>query len=608
YDEKTISDPTVKIQLSFLNDALVCLIKKRVSDDAVKNINKIIFSLNNSSNSAFKILVYLKGRYDRNNSRISFKQNYGWITNYQSMTYEDLFREITSMMETLLNYDEYELALLNTIPKDDQAKFILRKENLIKQSTAGMMLGCLPEHIREGYFKQWGHTADFQTDEIVDIVVGSNVNNSQPVNHGFLANAYNKNYKKENRDKKPHFRKQKTKPKCLYCGKPHKPSECKRLFQDNPDAEVFKTFGPPNLDEELFCAFEYTIQEKPETWIWDSGASTHMCCNKQFFMEYKELKIPDYVKGIGGSLPIIGYGKVKMNNMELTRVAYVPDLGINLISPEQAFQDGVKYISMTKDRLKIYLKTRKDPIVIKKKGKFFTQENTALRHAPPIKLTEQTFAFLTYVDPMLPRQIHRETKASTMHARLGHPNFEVYNVMAKSMNLPKIDRNKWSSCPTCNLSKGLNYKGQLSKTKYTAPLQLVQIDLCGNFTYSNPSKYSYFLTIVDKYTRMYFTYPIHRKHQSAEVIISWIKEVENFFSSRGGYKVGTIRTDNGKEIVNEHLLHCLDKRGIIHQLTVPYNSFQNGGAERAHRSLEEKTRCLLIGGRVYVALGKLIHH
>lgn len=206
------------------------------------------------------------------------------------MTHEDLFREITSMMEALLNYDEYELALLNTIPKDDQAKFIVRKENLIKQSAAGMMLGYLPEHLRQGYFKQWGHTAEFQTYEIVDIVVGSNVNNSQSVNHGSLANAENKNYKKQNRDKKPHFRKQKTKPKCLYCGKPHKLSECKILFQDNPDAEVFKTFGPPSIDEELSGAYEYTIQEKPETLIWNSGASTHMCCNKQFFIEYKDLK------------------------------------------------------------------------------------------------------------------------------------------------------------------------------------------------------------------------------------------------------------------------------------------------------------------------------
>ena len=33
-------------------------------------------------------------------------------------------------------------------------------------------------------------------------------------------------------------------------------------------------------------------------------------------------------------------------------------------------------------------------------------------------------------------------------------------------------------------------------------------------------------------------------------------------------------------------------------MTIPYTSSQNGAVERAHRTIEERARCLLIGGRV----------
>ena len=39
-------------------------------------------------------------------------------------------------------------------------------------------------------------------------------------------------------------------------------------------------------------------------------------------------------------------------------------------------------------------------------------------------------------------------------------------------------------------------------------------------------------------------------------------------------------------------------KGIEHQMTIPYTSFQNGAVERAHHTIEERTRCLLVGGRI----------
>ena len=123
----------------------------------------------------------------------------------------------------------------------------------------------------------------------------------------------------------------------------------------------------------------------------------------------------------------------------------------------------------------------------------------------------------------------------------------------------------------------------------------------GNRTHDNNKNFTsshYFLTIRDAYSRYYTVIHLKNKSDASDKFIEWVKITENHFASRGGYKVGAVRTDNGGEFVNDTLHEFFKERGIEHQLTVPYTSFQNGAVERAHRSIENKTRCLLIGGRV----------
>ena len=164
--------------------------------------------------------------------------------------------------------------------------------------------------------------------------------------------------------------------------------------------------------------------------------------------------------------------------------------------------------------------------------------------------------------------------------------------------MPALRPEKHTLCPTCSLAKATSRKGKTSQTVYSHPLQLLQVDLCGNFRYKNFTSSHYFLTIRDAYSRYYTVIHLKNKSDAPDKFIEWVKITENHFASRGGYKVGAVRTDNGGEFVNDTLHEFFKERGIEHQLTVPYTSFQNGAVERAHRSIENKTRCLLIGGRV----------
>ncbi|GJP75639.1 hypothetical protein CLOP_g6067 [Closterium sp. NIES-67] len=67
----------------------------------------------------------------------------------------------------------------------------------------------------------------------------------------------------------------------------------------------------------------------------------------------------------------------------------------------------------------------------------------------------------------------------------------------------------------------------------------------------------------------------------------------NLLSRECGHKVKVIRSDNGGEFIGADFEGELKRKGIQHQLTVPYNPQQNGVAERFNRTLQEGARTLL---------------
>lgn len=84
--------------------------------------------------------------------------------------------------------------------------------------------------------------------------------------------------------------------------------------------------------------------------------------------------------------------------------------------------------------------------------------------------------------------------------------------------------------------------------------------------------------------------------------MSRITQTENYFQSCGGYKICEVRTHNDREFLNKTHDSFFRDEGLHHQLTVPHNSFQNTGADRAHRTIQERARCLLIADGVPATL------
>jgi len=100
----------------------------------------------------------------------------------------------------------------------------------------------------------------------------------------------------------------------------------------------------------------------------------------------------------------------------------------------------------------------------------------------------------------------------------------------------------------------------------------------------------YFVTFIDDKTRWCEIYFLKQKSEVIEKFKEYMQLVEN----QTGRKIKTLRTDNGKEYVNNEFSTFLKEKGIKHELTNDYTPEQNGVAERKNRTLVEMGRCMML--------------
>lgn len=67
-----------------------------------------------------------------------------------------------------------------------------------------------------------------------------------------------------------------------------------------------------------------------------------------------------------------------------------------------------------------------------------------------------------------------------------------------------------------------------------------------------------------------------------------------YVEKRTSHQILLLRSDNGRDYVNESFKQFLCQKGIQHQMPIPYTPQQNGLAERSNRTVVEKARCLLV--------------
>ncbi|KAL2886163.1 Retrovirus-related Pol polyprotein from transposon TNT 1-94 [Ceratocystis lukuohia] len=150
-----------------------------------------------------------------------------------------------------------------------------------------------------------------------------------------------------------------------------------------------------------------------------------------------------------------------------------------------------------------------------------------------------------------------------------------------------------AKCRACSQTKMTKRMPKTSQHTPSRSLELVHVDIAGKFGSPALDKSLYSLVIVDAYSSMCWVYGLRTRNEAPQVLRDWRAKAEN----RCRQRLGAIRTDNAPELVQ--LSSQWQKTdGVIQQLMVPYSSWQNGKAERFHRSLEEGTRALLKGSKL----------
>jgi hypothetical protein len=141
-----------------------------------------------------------------------------------------------------------------------------------------------------------------------------------------------------------------------------------------------------------------------------------------------------------------------------------------------------------------------------------------------------------------------------------------------------------------------------------------------------------YLLIIDAATRQLWTFPLKNKNPPTTLIDTFLKkngigrkkakittspdgmlarsnrfqqtcesngfevdthETEVDFEYVRGDKALSIRTDNGGEFITDEIREIADQHGYVMETISPDKSSQNGLAERPHRTLKERVRCLL---------------
>lgn len=387
-----------------------------------------------------------------------------------------------------------------------------------------------------------------------------------------------------------------TQMKCTYCKKNGHLRENCYFLKNNTKPETKPHFKANKMVEEsnkssdeddsseeytdsYFCFMADLNKNKRTKWIIDSAATCHMTNNINFFSNidtkyrakiYLANGKAIFTSGIGNGEIKCDGSENKISHISITNVLYVPELDGNLLSVKKLTEKNYTVEFLKED---CFIKLNSNIIAIGSAKDHLYELNT-INFAN--KITEENNC------------IH------TWHRKLGHRDIKAIQQL---INFDLADGIQIKNCNeqiTCECCiQGKMTRKSLPKESHSranAVLDLVHTDLCGPIPYITPTGNRYVLTFIDDYSRYTKVYFLKRKSEVFEKFKIYIAEVQNQFEKQ----IKMIRSDNGKEYINNNLDILFKENGIIHQTTIRYTPEQNGVAERKNRSLVEMAKCMLL--------------
>lgn len=350
--------------------------------------------------------------------------------------------------------------------------------------------------------------------------------------------------------------------KCYGCGmRGHIKAHCKNKNSGQANAVVLSACNQ--------------LKRNNCNWILDSGASSHMCCEKNLFSSLNQRTQKVYMAS-GDNINAEGIGHVTLrsnNNINITlrNVLYVPQLSSNFLSVSKIIENGnsVRFADN-----KAFVNTKESKLIF------------------VANLQDGIYSTKMMPDDEMVLSARQEDASIMWHRRFGHLNMgDLCKMTQKEMvRGMRLGITNDFSCVTCALCKICTKPFNEDNALFTSSvLDLIHTDICGPFRIPSQSGSVYFITFTDDFSRYMTTYFLKKKSDAPKVLKEFVASSEK----QTGKKVKCIRSDNGREYVNCELNEFFKSKGIIHQRSVSYTPQQNGVAERANRTLVEMARCML---------------
>jgi hypothetical protein len=381
---------------------------------------------------------------------------------------------------------------------------------------------------------------------------------------------------------------------CFYCGRPrhlirdyykkksdedsNKPRKHSGHYAEessNHDLILFiasDDIGEPlNLDSWDLRLFVSNVALSVETddiddWFVDSGASSHMSCNKKWYTNFKETHngVSIYL-GDDRTHHIKGYIDIPVtlsNDIarHICNVVYVLGIKKKLISVFTIIDQNLKVeffknYCMVKDLLDQYkiVATR-----VREGGLYkldvTNKEHHALTSAtmPTESLWHQRYGHINHHDLFL---LQKQNMVE------GLPMLKNENVAYEGCSFGKMHRDEFPSNPD---------------RKRRDVLDLVHTDVCGPMQTRSLGRAFYFLLFIDDFMRYTWVYFLRRKND----VFEYFKEFRTTVEIQTGKSIKILSSDRGAEYKLGGFIKYCKYYGIVQQFTVPHTVIHIFGHQR----------------------------
>jgi hypothetical protein len=163
------------------------------------------------------------------------------------------------------------------------------------------------------------------------------------------------------------------------------------------------------------------------------------------------------------------------------------------------------------------------------------------------------------------------------HRRLGHLHYRALSILREIViGLPNYNVEQQGVCRGCALDKNAKATFPSNERRSKGILDLIHSDVSWMMLVASLQGASYYVMFIDDFSKKTWIFFMKTKDE----VFSWFQEFKAQVENQIGRRIKVSRLDNGGEYTSNEFKDFCKEAGIKRELTVSYNPWQNGVAER----------------------------